>query len=101
MQKLAEALASRTTDVPALLIWGDRDPVVPAFTARELMRHLVHSEQVTLPGVGHLPNDERPEECAKLIRTWLMRGQTDRSEPIVSSGHGFSRAEKNHITTGL
>jgi pimeloyl-ACP methyl ester carboxylesterase len=73
MRKLAQALASHPTDVPALLIWGDRDPVVPAFTAPELMRHLAHSEQVTLPGVGHLPNDERPDQCASLIRTWLER----------------------------
>lgn len=71
MQKLAAALASHPTDVPALLIWGDRDPVVPAFTAKDLMRHLAHPEQVTLSGVGHLPNDERPEECAELIHRWL------------------------------
>jgi pimeloyl-ACP methyl ester carboxylesterase len=81
MKKLAEALASHPADVPALLIWGDRDPVVPAFTAKELMRHLADSEQVTLPGVGHLPNDERPDQCAELIRTWLIARETHRNDP--------------------
>jgi pimeloyl-ACP methyl ester carboxylesterase len=73
MQALAEALKAGTIDVPALLIWGDRDPVVPASTGRALMRHLARSEQITLSGVGHLPNVERPEQCAELIRTWLSR----------------------------
>ncbi len=88
MQNLAAALESHTTDVPALLIWGDRDPVVPPATGRALMRHLAHSEQVTIPGVGHLPNDERPEQCAELIRTWLMRRETNAN--CVSPDHANS-----------
>lgn len=76
MQKLAAALTSHTTGVPALLLWGDLDPVVPASTGAELMRHLGPSEQFTLQGIGHLPNDERPEECGSLIRTWLIQRDT-------------------------
>jgi len=77
MERLRKALEERTTEVPALLLWGELDPVVPAATGAELMQHLGPSEQFTLGGVGHLPNDERPEECASLIRTWLMRNQAE------------------------
>ncbi|HEX5282929.1 MAG TPA: alpha/beta hydrolase [Bryocella sp.] len=72
MEKLGNALRERTTEIPAFLLWGELDPVVPASTGMELMRHLGPSEQMTMPGVGHLPNDEKPEECGSLIRTWLM-----------------------------
>jgi pimeloyl-ACP methyl ester carboxylesterase len=73
MEKLGNALRERRTEVPALLLWGELDPVVPSITARALMRHLGPGELATLGGVGHLPNDERPEECGWLIRDWLTR----------------------------
>lgn len=76
MEQLGDALRERRPEVPALLLWGELDPVVPASTARELMRHLGPSEQFTLQGVGHLPNDERPGECAALITTWLQNHAT-------------------------
>jgi pimeloyl-ACP methyl ester carboxylesterase len=78
MEGLRNALCERRTEVPAFLLWGDLDPVVPASTGAELMRHLGPSEQATLRGVGHLPNDERPEECGSLIRTWLIWRETHR-----------------------
>lgn len=73
MARLRDALCERRTEVPAFLLWGELDPIVPASTGAELMQHLGPSEQATLSGVGHLPNDERPEECGALIRAWLMR----------------------------
>jgi pimeloyl-ACP methyl ester carboxylesterase len=72
MERLGNALREHRTEIPALLLWGELDPVVPASTGAELMRYLGPSEQMTLPGVGHLPNDERPKECGALIRTWLI-----------------------------
>ena len=76
MECLGNALRERRTEIPAFLLWGELDPVVPASTGAELMRHLGPGEQATLRGVGHLPNDERPEECGSLIRTWLIRRET-------------------------
>jgi pimeloyl-ACP methyl ester carboxylesterase len=79
MERLGSALSERRVEIPAFLLWGERDPVVPASTGDELMRHLGPSEQVTLRGVGHLPNDERPEECGSLIRRWLSKYRSLRS----------------------
>jgi pimeloyl-ACP methyl ester carboxylesterase len=76
MERLGNTLRERRTEVPAFVLWGELDPVVPAATGMELMRHLGPCEQVTLHGVGHLPNDERPEECGSLIRTWLISRET-------------------------
>jgi len=77
MEKLGNALRERRTEVPALLLWGDLDPVVPSATGMTLMEHLGPSEEFILHGVGHLPNDERPEECGALIRTWLNQRETN------------------------
>lgn len=76
MEKLGNALREHGTEVPALVLWGELDPVVPASTGGDLMKHLGPGEQVTIQGVGHLPNDERPEECGALIRRWLISRET-------------------------
>jgi pimeloyl-ACP methyl ester carboxylesterase len=72
MAQLAAKLEGCPIELPALLIWGDRDIVVPASTAETLLRHLRASELVTLSGVGHLSNEEAPDECGELIRAWLI-----------------------------
>jgi pimeloyl-ACP methyl ester carboxylesterase len=73
MDELRQALVARAIEMPALLIWGEDDPVVPMASAAELEGHLEDCELVTLPGMGHLLVEEAPEECAGLIREWLGR----------------------------
>ena len=73
MMSLAMALAKQPVAVPALLLWGDADLVVPLATAESLQPLLARWQMVVLPGVGHLPNDEAPEECGKLITQWMRR----------------------------
>ncbi|MGI4831560.1 MAG: alpha/beta fold hydrolase [Janthinobacterium lividum] len=73
MNGLREALKTAAVALPTLLIWGDEDPVVPIASAAELEEHLANSERVTLEGMGHLLAEEAPEECARLIREWLVR----------------------------
>lgn len=73
MELLGQALRAQRTEAPALVLWGDVDPVVPESTSSELLEHLGPSEKAVLRGVGHLPNDERPKECGVLIADWLRR----------------------------
>jgi pimeloyl-ACP methyl ester carboxylesterase len=58
---------------PALVVWGDSDRAVPVGSAPELRRHLVHSELVVMPGVGHRPAEERPGMVAGFVREWMER----------------------------
>lgn len=48
--------------IPLLLIWGDRDRVVGLDTARELQEHFRHCTLEIVPGAGHLPYEEAPED---------------------------------------
>ncbi len=61
----------RELDVPALLIWGDRDPVVPVGLGRRLAQELPDARLVELEGCGHLPAEERPQESLAPVLTFL------------------------------
>jgi pimeloyl-ACP methyl ester carboxylesterase len=71
MASLASSLRRTQPRIPALLLWGDRDYVVPASTSRLLMETLPRSTLVVLHNLGHLPNDEDPAATAAAINHWL------------------------------
>ncbi len=52
---------------PTLLIWGERDLVVPVDQARAAARLLPHGKLTTIPAAGHLPHVERPDEFLAAI----------------------------------
>ena len=63
----------RRLDIPSLVLWGDCDRAVPIHSAPELCRHLLQSQLITLPGIGHRPAEEAPQLVASHIGTWLER----------------------------
>jgi pimeloyl-ACP methyl ester carboxylesterase len=63
----------RLHGIPTQLIWGDRDPAVPLPSAYELQKALPGSELVVLPGIGHLPYEEAPEEFNRILLEFLAR----------------------------
>jgi magnesium chelatase accessory protein len=71
MRALRHKMQLRSVHTPALLLWGDRDIVVPLSSAERLMRHLANPRLVPLQGVGHVPNEEAPKETAVAIALWL------------------------------
>jgi pimeloyl-ACP methyl ester carboxylesterase len=57
-----EAEIGRIADIPTLLIWGDRDRIVPAATAPKLKEQFHHVVLEVISGAGHLPYEEQPQE---------------------------------------
>jgi pimeloyl-ACP methyl ester carboxylesterase len=53
---------------PALLIWGERDRLVPAQLGRAMAAAMPDARIEVLPGVGHCPMLERPERFNVLVR---------------------------------
>jgi pimeloyl-ACP methyl ester carboxylesterase len=53
--------------VPARIVWGERDRLLPAATLPFFRAHLVAAEIVLLPRAGHLPHLEAPAELARAI----------------------------------
>lgn len=60
--------------VPTLLIWGEKDPWVGLSVGRKLHRNLPNSTLQVIPRCGHAPEEEVPEETARLIIEWLKQG---------------------------
>ncbi len=57
--------------VPALILWGKGDPLIPFAAATWYDQHLAHSTLVGLPGIGHLPMEEAPDQTAAAVGNWL------------------------------
>ena len=58
---------------PAMVICGDQDKVLPAHHLEEARRVLPHAETHLLPGIGHMPQIECPNEFAALVLPFLDR----------------------------
>ncbi|QEE27023.1 alpha/beta fold hydrolase [Terriglobus albidus] len=71
MRRLKKVM-NQLADVPALLIWGDRDRAVSLPSAQLLAKEMHHAELLVLHGVGHLPFEEQPEVCNRAIARWLQ-----------------------------
>ncbi|APB33368.1 alpha/beta fold family hydrolase [Gloeomargarita lithophora Alchichica-D10] len=57
---------------PVLLVWGEADPWEPLALGKNLAAQFPQViEFITLPGVGHCPQDEAPELVNPLLLAWL------------------------------
>jgi magnesium chelatase accessory protein len=80
----------RSLATPSLLIWGDSDRAVPAYSAAALRTHLLQSELITLPGIGHRPAEESPKVVAQFVHYWLQKdigAAPARYSPNSSASH--------------
>lgn len=60
-------------EAPTLVMHGDADALVPYGNGELLARRIPGAELARLPGVGHLPMWEAPEETARLVLEFLNR----------------------------
>ncbi len=66
--------ALKALDLPALILWGDEDPVAVPAIAEHLERAIPGAELCWLPGVGHYPMLEAPEEWSTALLSFLAQG---------------------------
>jgi pimeloyl-ACP methyl ester carboxylesterase len=60
-------------DAPTLLLWGERDAMVPFANAAEYLAALPRATPGALPGAGHLPHEEAPERSFLELLAFLKR----------------------------
>ena len=56
---------------PTMIVWGDRDRILPATHLAAARRALPHARSHLFAATGHLPQLERPDEFAALVRPFL------------------------------
>lgn len=61
----------RGSSLPTLIVWGEKDEVVPLRQARGLHEALAHSRLVILPGAGHPSYLEQPEAFHRELLQFL------------------------------
>jgi pimeloyl-ACP methyl ester carboxylesterase len=66
-----EAIDLGAVRAPTLVAVGERDKRDFHVIAERLAREIPDAELVVIPGAGHLPSLERPDETAALVRRFL------------------------------
>lgn len=58
-------------DIPALIIWGEEDKLIPVDAGKALAARLPDNQLIIYPSVGHLPMEEVPIKSATAVRQFL------------------------------
>jgi pimeloyl-ACP methyl ester carboxylesterase len=58
-------------DLPVLIVWGERDPIIPVAHGRAAHAQMPGSRLEVFPGVGHVPQLEAPGRFAAVLQRFL------------------------------
>ena len=57
--------------VPTLLIWGEKDAFIPISNSNDYLRVMPNAKRVSLPNIGHLPQEEQPSIGLAVLKEFL------------------------------
>ncbi|MFZ9395110.1 MAG: alpha/beta fold hydrolase [Erythrobacter sp.] len=60
-------------DIPALVLWGTEDALIPVEAGRWYDRVLPQSTLIEYNGIGHLPHEEDAAQTTTDLQTWLAQ----------------------------
>ncbi len=63
----------RRLNLPVLLLWGEKDGIIPISNAADYLAALPDARLVALPGLGHVPQEESPAEALQPVKKFLAR----------------------------
>lgn len=69
--------------VPTLLVWNERDPVIPVAHARAANAQLPGSRLVVFPGGGHEPHRRQAERFAEAVAAFVRETEPAAWDPPV------------------
>jgi len=61
----------RRIRAPVLLVWGEKDAMIPFSNAADYTKVLPHSRLVAFPGLGHVPQEEAPAKSLVPVEAFL------------------------------
>lgn len=67
----AGARLELTAAMPSLIIWGDRDPIIPVKHAHAAHEAMPGSRLEIFEGVGHFPHCEDPARFSRVLREFI------------------------------
>ena len=57
--------------IPTLLVWGERDPIIPVAHGRAAHELMPHSRLEIFPGAGHFPFNDDPDRFARVVDDFI------------------------------
>ena len=69
LQDPVPSLAS--IQIPTLLIWGERDAFIPISNSNDYLKVMPNAKRVSLPNIGHLPQEEQPSIGLQVLKDFL------------------------------
>ena len=75
LSQIQTAFENTFNKIPALLIYGEKDPLNKLGVAKRINDLLPNSELRLLKGEGHFPHEGEPEKMSELIKSWFNRQQ--------------------------
>jgi pimeloyl-ACP methyl ester carboxylesterase len=63
----------RRVQAPTLLLWGEKDGMIPFSNSAEYLKDMPHAVLAPLPQLGHVPQEEAPEVSIIPVRAFLAQ----------------------------
>lgn len=74
----------RRVRAPVLLLWGDKDAMIPLASAHDHLVELPDARLVTLPGLGHVPQEAAPAVSLTPVNFWTASARP--AHPSAAAG---------------
>ncbi len=78
---------------PTLILWGDKDGLIPVANASEFQKRISGAEVVIYPNVGHIPMEEVPEKSAADVDAFLTVALTSAAPAETAPVHHDGKVE--------
>ena len=63
----------RRIRIPTLIVWGEKDRLIPASDAPRVQAAIAGARLVVIPDAGHLPQREQPEAFARAVAEFVAQ----------------------------
>jgi pimeloyl-ACP methyl ester carboxylesterase len=61
----------RRIEAPTLLVWGEKDALIPFSNARDYLEAIPHVRSVSFADLGHVPQEEDPAASLPPVEAFL------------------------------
>ena len=66
-------LQIKTIKTPTLILWGDKDLLIPVTVAENFYADLPNDTLVVLKNLGHTPMEEDPKQTLQVFKSFLIK----------------------------
>lgn len=63
----------RSLIIPVLIIWGEKDTLIPLSHFEKFQKDFPRSDKCLIPNCGHIPQEEKPDEVLAAILPFLKK----------------------------